>query len=70
MTQDEAKAIIESEPVGGAHYYSDYTDRFFIRSSGVWYRFDSDKWVMHKYVPYSVKPMHEILAIALGDKND
>ena len=67
MNKQQAIEIIEREPVGGAQFYSDYTDRFFIKSGRKWSRFNGDEWVVHKYVPYSVKPMHEILEIALGE---
>ena len=68
MTQDEAKAIIEREPVGGAQFYSYYTDRFFSKIVNVWYYFDG-QWnpcQPHIRTENNLKPMHEILAIALG----
>lgn len=71
MNKQQAIEIIEREPMGGAQYYDTKNDRFYIKFSGKWYRFNGDEWVMHKYVLYSArlnfKPMHEILEISLGE---
>ena len=70
MTQDEAKAIIEREPVGGAQFYSSTTCSFYNHVLGEWFRFE-DEWFScrpwHSTIS-KMKPMHEILAMALGDE--
>lgn len=69
MTQDEAKAIIEREPVGGAHYY--LSGRFYSKYKGMLFVFDGNWWV-DAFLPLKqfelLKPMHEILAMSLGDE--
>ena len=67
MTQDEAKAIIEREPVGVANFYSKQSGMFYMKVVGSWYVF-SGEWVLSEKPNCILKPMHEILAIALGDE--
>lgn len=67
MTQDEAKSIIEHEPVGVANFYSKSNGMFYMRVAGSWYVF-SGEWVSSQKPKCMLKPTHEILAIALGDE--
>ena len=73
MTQDEAKLIIDREPVGGAQFYNEHTDLFYNEFSGKMYFFTfewamSITWICGDLE--ELTPMSEIRAIALGDEND
>lgn len=68
MTQDEAKAIIEREPIGfTSDFYCKSNKKFYGKTCGKWYVFLGE-WVSCEKPKLIIKPMHEILAIALGDE--
>jgi len=72
MNKQQAIEIIEREPVGVAQFYSTHAGRFFNKYNNLWYAFfvKANEWVVcdpHISTLHTMKPMHEILEIALGE---
>ena len=71
LSKQQALDIIEREPVGGAQFYNEHTDLFYSEFNGVMFFF-IEEWVIS--ITWAcgeleeLTPMHELLAIAEGDK--
>ncbi len=71
MNKQQAIEIIEREPVGGAQFYELEKGKFYSRYGCDLYVYNLDGWDLHTtdaaITVLPLKPMHEILEIALGE---